>query len=187
MEQKGAFSHLCGCICKDGQFQGCSKNRQFCHNVRVLETQRPTKLHFFFHFHHHKMCWIRINCSCVSYLSVSFPCSCSWKYLFVEFTLKISLFGGYWVRVFKNTTAEHIQQQYRRYLGNKGRGKGKVIPLQARCGPESVPLQAWTGPEGSRRLRFPDYVTKARDGGKVVSLTHRPPLPAGNTPGTHFD
>ena len=23
----------------------------------------------------------------------------------------------------------------------------------------SVPLQAWSGPEGSRKLRFPDYVT----------------------------
>ena len=39
------------------------------------------------------------------------------------------------------------------------------------------PLQAWTGPEGSRKLRFPDYVTTAQDGGKVVSLKHRPPLP----------
>ena len=29
-------------------------------------------------------------------------------------------------------------------------------------------------PEGSRKLRFPDYVTMAQDGGKVVSLTHRP-------------
>jgi len=29
-------------------------------------------------------------------------------------------------------------------------------------------------PEGSRKLRFPDYVTTAPDGGKVVSLTHRP-------------
>jgi hypothetical protein len=29
-------------------------------------------------------------------------------------------------------------------------------------------------------------MTTARDGGKVVSLTHRPPLPQGNTPGTHF-
>ena len=46
-----------------------------------------------------------------------------------------------------------------------------------------------TGPryaDGSRKLRFPDYVTMAQDGGKVVSLTHRPPLPTGNTPGTHF-
>ena len=51
---------------------------------------------------------------------------------------------------------------------------------------KAVPLQAWTGPEGSRKLRFPDFVTTAQDGGKVVSLTHRPPLPSGNTPGTHF-
>ena len=29
-------------------------------------------------------------------------------------------------------------------------------------------------------------MTAAQDGGKVVSLTHRPPLPPGNAPGTHF-
>ena len=39
---------------------------------------------------------------------------------------------------------------------------------------KAVPLQAWSGPEGSRKLSFPDYVTTAQDGGKVVSLTHRP-------------
>ena len=49
---------------------------------------------------------------------------------------------------------------------------------------KAVPLQAWSVPEGSRKLRFPDFVTT--DGGKVVSLTHRPPLPPGNIPGTHF-
>jgi hypothetical protein len=38
----------------------------------------------------------------------------------------------------------------------------------------SVPSQARRGPEGSRKLRFPDFVTMAQDGGKVVSLTHRP-------------
>ena len=48
----------------------------------------------------------------------------------------------------------------------KGKGKGKAVPLQA-----------WTGPEGSRNLRFPDYVKTAQDGDKVVSLTHRPLLP----------
>ena len=37
---------------------------------------------------------------------------------------------------------------------------------------KAVPLQAWTGPEGSRKLKFPDFVTTAQDGGKVVSLTH---------------
>jgi hypothetical protein len=51
---------------------------------------------------------------------------------------------------------------------------------------KAVPLQAWSGPEDSRKLRFPDFMTTAQDGGKLVSLTHRPPLPPGNTPGTHF-
>jgi hypothetical protein len=55
------------------------------------------------------------------------------------------------------------------------KGKGKAVLLQAR-----------SGPEGSRKLRFPDYMTMAQDVGKAVSLTHRPPLPSGNTPGTHF-
>jgi len=41
-------------------------------------------------------------------------------------------------------------------------------------------------PEGSRKLRFPDYVTMAQDGGKVVSFTHRPFLAPGNSPDTHF-
>ena len=50
----------------------------------------------------------------------------------------------------------------------------------------AVLLQAWSGPEGSRTLRFPDFMTTAQDGGKVVSLTHRPSLPLGNIPGTHF-
>jgi hypothetical protein len=41
---------------------------------------------------------------------------------------------------------------------------------------KAVPLQAWSGPEGSRKLRFPDLLTTAQDGGEVVSLTHRPHL-----------
>jgi hypothetical protein len=51
---------------------------------------------------------------------------------------------------------------------------------------KAVPLQAWSGPEGSRKLMFPDFLTTAQDDGKVVSPTHRPPLPPGNSPGTHF-
>ena len=51
---------------------------------------------------------------------------------------------------------------------------------------KAVPLLAWSGPEGSRKLRFPDFMTTAHDGGKVVSLTHRPPLPPDNAAGTHF-
>jgi hypothetical protein len=59
------------------------------------------------------------------------------------------------------------------YLCKKGKGK-------------AVPLQAWSGPEGSRKLGFADFMTTAQDGSKIVNLTHRPPLPPGNTPGTHF-
>ena len=47
----------------------------------------------------------------------------------------------------------------------------------------AVPLEAWSGPEGSRKLRFPDFMTMAQDVGKVVSLMHRPPLAPGNIPG----
>jgi len=51
---------------------------------------------------------------------------------------------------------------------------------------KAVPLQAWSGPEGSTKLRFTDLMTTPQDDGKVVSLTHRPPLPPGSTPGTAF-
>ena len=54
------------------------------------------------------------------------------------------------------------------------KGKGKAVLLQAGCGPEC-----------SRKLRFPDFMTTAQDGGKVFSLMHRPPLPPGNA-GTHY-
>jgi len=63
---------------------------------------------------------------------------------------------------------------------------GPSEPLLRTSIKKGVPLQAWSGPEGSRKLRFPDFMTSAQDGGKVVSLTHRPLLPPGNTPGTHF-
>jgi len=66
-------------------------------------------------------------------------------------------------------------QIYTRVSTHRDTGKGT-----------SVPLQAWSDPEGSRKLRFPDFITTAQDGGKFVSLTHRPPLSPGNTPGTHF-
>jgi len=49
---------------------------------------------------------------------------------------------------------------------NKGKGK-------------AVPVPAWIGRECSRKLRFPDLMKTAHDGGKVVSFMHRPPLPPG--------
>jgi hypothetical protein len=72
--------------------------------------------------------------------------------------------------------------------------KGKAVPLEAWGGPEgsrklkgiAVRLQAWGSPEGSRKLSFPDFLSMAQDGGKVVSLKYRPHLPPGNTPGNNF-
>jgi len=34
----------------------------------------------------------------------------------------------------------------------------------------AIPLQAWSGPEGSRKLRFPDFLTPAHDGGRLSAL-----------------
>jgi len=35
---------------------------------------------------------------------------------------------------------------------------------------KAVPLQAWSGPEGSRKLRLPNFVTMAQDGGRLSAL-----------------
>jgi len=39
------------------------------------------------------------------------------------------------------------------------KGKGKEVPLQAR-----------RGPEGTRKLRLPDFVTTAQDGGRLSAI-----------------
>ena len=33
-----------------------------------------------------------------------------------------------------------------------------------------------SGPEGSKKSIFPDFMTTAQGGDKIVSLTHRPPV-----------
>ena len=35
---------------------------------------------------------------------------------------------------------------------------------------KAVPLQAWSGPEGSRKLRFPDFMKKAQNRGRLSAL-----------------
>jgi hypothetical protein len=45
---------------------------------------------------------------------------------------------------------------------------------------KGFPLQAWNGSWGSRRLRLLDLLDfRHYEGGKVVTLTHRPSLPPG--------
>jgi hypothetical protein len=73
------------------------------------------------------------------------------------------------------TASFRVQKNFVYFVAVITKGKGKAVSLQA-----------LSGPEGSRKLRFPDFMTTAQDGGKFVSLTHRPPLPPGDAPGTHF-
>ena len=54
----------------------------------------------------------------------------------------------------------------------------KVKVNQSRYRPE------W--PKGFQEVKVPRFHDNGTGCGKVVSLTHRPPLPPGNTPGTHF-
>ena len=49
-----------------------------------------------------------------------------------------------------------------------------------------VQQSRYSGPEGSRKLRFPDFMKTVQDGGKDVNLTQRPPLPPEYTPDTYF-
>ena len=56
------------------------------------------------------------------------------------------------------------------FHGNIDKGKGKAVPLQA-----------WSGPEGSRKLRFPDFVTTAQ-----MAVGCQPYAPAAFTPRKYF-
>ena len=45
-----------------------------------------------------------------------------------------------------------------------------MVAHKGKC--KAVALLVRSGPEGSRKLRFPDFMTTAQDSGKVVSLRH---------------
>ena len=66
------------------------------------------------------------------------------------------------------------------------RSDGAVTLTGRQSKGKAVPLKAWSGPDGSRKLRFPDFMTTAQEDGKYVSLKHWLHLPPGNPPGAHF-
>jgi len=43
--------------------------------------------------------------------------------------------------------------------------------LKGKCKGKPVPLLSRRGLEGSRKLRFPDFVTTAQDGGRLSALS----------------
>ena len=56
-------------------------------------------------------------------------------------------------------TTGDVDEYHENFLCHYARYKGKVVLLQAR-----------RGPEGSRKLRSPDFVTTAQDGGRLSAL-----------------
>jgi len=78
-------------------------------------------------------------------------------------------------------------QQAHKSMKERGVGDGHVIHINRSVVLSlAVQLLVWSGTEDSGKLRYTDFVTMAQDGGKFVSLTHRPHLPSGNAPGIHF-
>jgi len=99
------------------------------------------------------------------------------KILWILFTLASRFPIGQNSRIARLSTRQH---------GVPTLMHGASPPFHVFMGKAAVPLQAWSGPERPRKLRFPDFMTTTQNGGKVVSLTHRPPLISWNAPGTHF-
>jgi hypothetical protein len=83
-----------------------------------------------------------------------------------------------WRKSFRKTNIKSFTNFLKSYIAQT------VYTVCVKC--KAVPLEAWSSPEGSRKLRFQDFMTPPQDGGKIVSLMRRPPLHPGNTPGTHF-
>ena len=73
-------------------------------------------------------------------------------------------------------SSDRGDRKWQEVTGDKSQGPNRMCKQLCNKG-KSVPLHAWSGPEGSRKLRFPDFITTAQYGGKVVSLRHRPLLP----------
>ena len=119
-----------------------------------------------------------------------FQCRESWFYVFIFTLCMVHTMYMSLAAIFHQLSVTRSSTANSEYYSN---GMLSIVALSSItllvCSPykvKAVPLQAWSGPEGSRKLRFPDYMTTAQEGGKVVSLTHRPQLPPGNSPGTHF-
>jgi hypothetical protein len=73
-----------------------------------------------------------------------------------------------WGRVMSKSELLVKWQESLRSTGTKV--YGRLNPDMTLIKGKAVLLQAWTGPEGSRKLRFPDFVTTAQDVGRLSAL-----------------
>ena len=98
----------------------------------------------------------------------------SGKIKIAESLIKKSLFRG-WLKLAVAAKRETPDQEWQFLIFQAN--ESASWPTGSYKKGKAVPLQACSGPEVSTKLRFPDFMTTAQDGGKIVSLTHRPPLP----------
>jgi len=56
------------------------------------------------------------------------------------------------------------------YFSNKREKKKWKRAVALGWDKKAVPIQAWSDPEGSRKLRLPDFVATAQDGGRLSAL-----------------
>ena len=107
------------------------------------------------------------------------------SYLFIYFVLLPSHRVTRWRSLLRHcassqTIAGSIPDSNYSLTKSSGRtmALGMTQPLTEIRKAKSVPLQAWSFPDGSKKSRFPDFMTTAQKDGKIVSLTQ----PAAFTP-----
>ena len=103
------------------------------------------------------------------------------KFLFLSLTytprpIRCLFFSSFFTNTVKTLSLrDHVPDLYKQ---NRENSVHDNIELPLNCRPSLLvkisPIKGPRCPESSRKLRFPDYVTMAQDGGKVVRLTHRP-------------
>ena len=161
------------CICED-EFACCSYARIFV--TRIFDG-------------------VEVNCTRIWRHSIWFVAGLEFTFPEVSDTrcLSARVRGKYcdclvpYIRPLYSSPRSHLIRRYATFIKELSwKPKNQLCHYSAVLKGKAVPLQAWTGPDSSRKLRFPDFMTTTQDGCKVVSLTHRPPLPPGNKPGTHF-
>ena len=130
------------------------------------------------------ICHSPTNMTLLSATDTCFPRNSNVFYVYTKVSMQLSNIFGYtvemihWLRCKQLMFSNQMSHDCLAFevSSKKHYMRQRTEQTFLRSKSKSVLLQAWSGSESSRKLRFPDYVTTAQDGGKVVSLTLRPLL-----------
>jgi len=73
-------------------------------------------------------------------------------------------------RAFVMLTSIHLESESYKHVKVVIRSQQTISNRKIKGKCKAVPLQSWRGPEGSRKLRFPDFVKTAQDGGRLSAI-----------------